>query len=132
MNAALKSHGGSQAYAPKTSLSAGATSGAATPEDSIKNLNGKTDACDADAAGRCSPAPGHARNGGGVGPATWGAWPRRKTPSKISTRRPMRATLTRRAVARLRPATRVMEALSLRLTRRVLIRRRLMSVQVGR
>ena len=69
MNAALKSYGGSQAYAQKVSLRAGDFAGVATPQDSIKNLNAKTDACDAHATGRCSPAPGNASNGGAVAPA---------------------------------------------------------------
>ncbi len=68
-NAALKSCGGSLLYALKVSLRAGDFAGVATPQDSIKNLNAKTDACDAHATGRCFACARNASNGGAVAPA---------------------------------------------------------------
>jgi soluble lytic murein transglycosylase-like protein len=53
MNAALKSYGGSQAYAQKVSTRAGDFAGVATPQDSAKNLNGRTGSCDARTSDGC-------------------------------------------------------------------------------
>jgi hypothetical protein len=56
MNAALKSYGGSQAYAQKVSMRAGDFAGVATPQDSAKNPDGRTVSCDARTTGGCPPS----------------------------------------------------------------------------
>jgi len=57
MNAALKSYGGSQAYAQKVSMRAGDFAGVATLQDSTKNSDGRTASCDARTTDGC-PASG--------------------------------------------------------------------------
>nr|WP_051377433.1 transglycosylase SLT domain-containing protein [Paraburkholderia dilworthii] len=56
MNAALKSYGGSQAYAQKVSLRAGDFADVATPQDSAQDVNAQTGSCSAGAAVRCAPS----------------------------------------------------------------------------
>ncbi|WP_433694193.1 transglycosylase SLT domain-containing protein [Paraburkholderia phenoliruptrix] len=62
MNAALKSYGGSQAYAQKVSLRAGDFANVATREDSAKNADAQAGVCDARVAGRCPAASGNWTN----------------------------------------------------------------------
>ena len=54
MNAALKSYGGSQAYAQKVSLRVEDFAAVAAPEDAASSSDVKTDVCEAD---RCAPLP---------------------------------------------------------------------------
>jgi len=76
MNAALKSYGGSQAYAQKVSMRAGDFAGVATPQDAAKNPDGRTVSCDARTSDGC-PASGNwsdaftvpASSAGGAGPS---------------------------------------------------------------
>ncbi|WP_144143617.1 lytic transglycosylase domain-containing protein [Paraburkholderia sp. BCC1884] len=51
LNAALKSYGGSQAYAQKVSLKAGDFADIATPQDTVQNSNAK---CEAGVSGGCA------------------------------------------------------------------------------
>ena len=62
MNAALKSYGGSQAYAQKVSSRAGDFANVATREDSAKNTDAQAGVCDARVAGRCLGASGNWTN----------------------------------------------------------------------
>ncbi|WP_288828505.1 transglycosylase SLT domain-containing protein [uncultured Paraburkholderia sp.] len=79
MNAALKSYGGSQAYAQKVSMRAGDFAGVATPQDAAKNPDGRTASCDARTTDGC-PASGNwsdaftvpASSAGGAGPGQGG------------------------------------------------------------
>ena len=59
---ALKSYGGSQAYAQKVSSRAGDFANVATREDSAKNADAQAGVCDARVAGRCPGASGNWTN----------------------------------------------------------------------
>jgi hypothetical protein len=52
-NAALKSYGGSQAYAQKVSLRAGDFASVTTPQDTAKPADAESGTCDARTDGRC-------------------------------------------------------------------------------